>query len=275
MLIEGKFFIGAIAFSVAAVILIIMTYLPSLPGLALALFLGLPVIFLGTVDFCKKRKFRPQMLILTGIALVVIALIVAAVGGALVYVGATSPTGGQPGGEIQLRLDTASTDRDRAKQDELVATKAELDRVRHELEATKSSKAADAKPAYSSPSDFRRVSVVQMRILIRELSAAKADIPRVLLTYFPDPKGEALQYMGDFAEVINRAGIIAGQHGPQTPADSTQEGIFIYVPDMKNPPIAAVKISKALDAASITHKFAPLEPGRPPEFIFFVGPNPL
>jgi hypothetical protein len=113
-----------------------------------------------------------------------------------------------------------------------------------------------------------------MRILIRDLTAAKPDIPRVLFTWFQDNSGESPQYTRDFLDAFRRAGIAAGDNGPQDISEPGQEGIFLCVPDVKNPPIVAVKIAKAFEAASLEYKFAPLQPGRP-EFTVFIGPNPL
>jgi hypothetical protein len=190
-----------------------------------------------------------------------------------------------PASNLQSQLDAAISERDQAKrerdaekqshQDQLVATKAELEKIRQELAAAKAARPSDAPPAPNPGHvDYRRLSPEQMRILIREFSRAKTDIPRVLFTHFPDFQGEAPQYMRDFMEAFRRAGIIAADNGQQNIAEAGQEGIFLCVPDVKKPPVAAEKISKALDAASIAYEFVPLEPGRS-EFTFFIGPNPL
>ena len=197
----------------------------------------------------------------------------------------TTLTEGVGKSDVQLRLDATIIERDKAKQeleaaqqarqDELSATKTELEKTRQELAAAKAAKSPEAPPATNPVHvDYRRLSATQMRILIREFTLVKADIPRVLFTYFPDFQGEAPQYMRDFIEAFRRAGIVASDNGVQNIAEAGQEGIFLCVPDIKKPPATAEKISRALDAASIAHKFAPLEPGRP-EFTFFVGPNPL
>lgn len=186
---------------------------------------------------------------------------------------------------LQSRLNDAISERDKARQerdaaqqaqqDQLAATKAELEKIRQELASAKAAKPSDAPPPPNPAHvDFRRLSPVQMRILIREFGLAKADIPRVLFTHFQDFGGEAPQYMRDFIEAFRRAGITASDNGQQDIAESGQEGIFLCVPDIKKLPVAAERISKALDAASIAYQVVPLEPGRP-EFTFFVGPNPL
>lgn len=229
----------------------------------------------------SSRERRQQLLTW---ALILVGAVLLAFG---IFRLALSPAALEVSGQsdLQSHLDTAIIERDRARQerdaaqqarqDQLSATKAELEMTRKELAAAKAARGPEAPPA-ANPAhvDFRRISDVQTRILIREFSRAKADIPRVLFTHFPDFQGEAPQYMRDFMEAFRRSGIVASDNGQQNVAEAGDEGIFLCVPDVKNPTAAAEKISNALDAASIAYKFAPLEPGRS-EFTFFIGPNPL
>jgi hypothetical protein len=159
-------------------------------------------------------------------------------------------------------------------EEERDAAKADLETSRQELAAAKAAKAPDTPPPPTGHVDYRRLSPVQTRILIRDLSAAKPDIPRVLFASFQDHAGESPQYMRDFLEAFRRAGITAVDNGQQDISEPGQEGIFLCVPDVKSPPVVAVRIAKAFEAASLEYKFAPLQRGRQ-EFTVFIGPNPL
>jgi hypothetical protein len=114
-----------------------------------------------------------------------------------------------------------------------------------------------------------------MRILIKEFADLKGDIPRIFLTRANDVRGEANQYMRDFMEAFERAGIEV-QSSSQSPAGPDQTGVMIAVQDVDHQPLIAKKLSSVLQKAGVqttTIKIPQTLTGV--EFALFVGPNPL
>jgi len=86
MFLDGKFLVSVASLLLAMGLLAFLVYWPAGGGLLLLL-AGMPVLlFLATVEFCKRRKFRNQTLVTIGIGLMLGAVVLAAIGGALIYV---------------------------------------------------------------------------------------------------------------------------------------------------------------------------------------------
>jgi hypothetical protein len=117
-----------------------------------------------------------------------------------------------------------------------------------------------------------------MGVLIQELSEASAEIPKIFLSRSDDVRGESNQYMRDFAEAFDRAGLKYEQGVTQRPKGPQQTGVMISVRDPEHPPPAVRKIQSILRDAGITAPIVPLPQelaDLPTDFTVFVGPNPL
>jgi hypothetical protein len=122
--------------------------------------------------------------------------------------------------------------------------------------------------------EFRRLSAEQMRVLVHEFATVRKDIPELILTSANDVRGEAHQYMRDFLEVFERAGIKAETTG-QSPSGPEQEGVMISVSDVSHPSASALTLEKILKSAGIETTFVMLPQNLKQNFALFIGPNPL
>lgn len=168
MLLEAKFILSLASFVMAAVLLGVMVYMPWLPGIVLAGSFGLPLIFLGVVEFCKKRKLGGRTMLLTGVGMMIVALVVAVVGGAILYSSvmpialgestATQPEG-KPDDELQRQL---QSERDaRATLDrQLAATRKELQEALVQRDANKA--AAENRPSQAIAPPEQEERMVQL-----------------------------------------------------------------------------------------------------------------
>jgi hypothetical protein len=86
MLLAGKFILGSGSVFLALGLTAFIVYWPS-GGSVILLMAGLPILlFLGTVEFCKRYKFKGPKLLIIGMILLVAAVALAGIGGALVFV---------------------------------------------------------------------------------------------------------------------------------------------------------------------------------------------
>jgi hypothetical protein len=114
-----------------------------------------------------------------------------------------------------------------------------------------------------------------MRILIKAFADLKGDIPRIFLTRANDVRGEANQYMRDFMEAFERAGIEV-QSGSQSPTGPDQTGVMIAVQDVNHEPLIAKKLASVLHKAGVETTMIQIPQNLTGvEFALFVGPNPL
>jgi hypothetical protein len=127
-----------------------------------------------------------------------------------------------------------------------------------------------------NPVEYRRLSTDQMHILVDEFAGALDELPIIYLSRADDVRGEANQYMRDFTEALERAGV-KGQVVSQKPKPK-QTGVAISVVDPEKPPPVALKAQSILRDAGIVAPLSvlPAELGSlPTGFTIFIGPNPL
>jgi hypothetical protein len=91
MLLGGKFLLAGASVVLALILLAIVVYWPPLSGTALVGIIVMTVVFLGTVEFCKRRKVKKQMLVIFGVGAAVLGIVCAVVGGALLFVARSLP----------------------------------------------------------------------------------------------------------------------------------------------------------------------------------------
>jgi hypothetical protein len=127
-----------------------------------------------------------------------------------------------------------------------------------------------------NPVEYRRLSNDQMRILVDEFSNTLAEIPLIYLSKADDVRGEANQYMRDFKEAFERAGVHSSDV-PQKPKPK-QTGVIISVVDPEKPPSEATKVQSIFREAGIDAPLSALPPeltSLPTGFTIFIAPNPL
>jgi outer membrane murein-binding lipoprotein Lpp len=164
-----------------------------------------------------------------------------------------------------------------AAKGESAATKQALDETRHNLSAMQEQNkqlSAGLTPAPVQNPEYRRISLEQMRILVREFAALKPDIPHIVVFRSNDVRGEANQYARDFMEAFDRAGLNPSG-GTLSPNGLDETGVMIGVTDPTNSPPIAQKLAAALSRAAIQSSYAKVDGNLPDGFRFFVGPNPL
>ena len=127
-----------------------------------------------------------------------------------------------------------------------------------------------------NPVEYRRLSRDQMNILVDEFSNALDEFPIIYLAKADDVRGEANQYMRDFSEAFERAGIKT-MNVSQKPKPR-QTGVFISIADPEKPSPSALRTQSILSDAGIVAPFASLPTelsSLPSGFTIFIAPNPL
>jgi hypothetical protein len=101
-------------------------------------------------------------------------------------------------------------------------------------------------------------------------------LPMVYIAKAQDVRGEANQYMRDFKEALDRAGVPSSEV-PQVPKPR-QTGVVLSIPDIAKPSPAALKMQSILKDAGVVAPFALIPQdlaSLPTGFTLFIAPNPL
>lgn len=144
-LLDGKIAISVASFVGALVLLAIVVYWPTLPIealIALAVIAACPLIFYFTLKIGRRfSKGRGKMLLSVGIIFILVALVMAVIGGALVYVGAIT--------NIQAANENKSNPTE-------ASLKAELDAKNRELAAERQGRATIDRQLANARSELQK-----------------------------------------------------------------------------------------------------------------------